>query len=395
MNKKNAMTSRERFLAAGRGLPVDRVPVFYWINCHGCCKMIARHQSYNGWFWNTAGHFLWTMFQKTGEQNAPYLWRFLPLGLEFYSFNVAAEYAFQLGSDLGMFQHSTPYRFARLGFQNGRIALKDMYGVTRSMGSGIYQDMHDAPVKGVEDLNKYPFPDLKDESRYNIFRRMRRKYPDKCLASEVFGPFDFPEESIFGTERYMTMLVDYPEEMQVFLKRWTDNEINVIRNSVKAGVDLIFIADDYGYNNRTFLSPRMWKTMIYPHLKRLIDETHEAGALALLHSCGYQMTLLDSYVEAGLDMLQSFQPKAGNDLASAYEKYGDKLTFVTGIDTQQGETMEPNEFKEDILKACRIGSGKKRFVLGTTHEMQYTMPDANVKVLFDTVADIHAGKYSS
>jgi len=305
MNKKEVMTSRERFLAASRGLPVDRMPVFYWLNPHGCCKLIARYQNYKGWFWNIGVHLMWTLFHKTGELNAPYLFRLMPLGMEFYTYNVAAEYAFQLGSDMGMFQHSTPYRFARLGFQDGHVVFKDVYGVTRSMGSGIYQDMHSAPIKSVDDLKTYKFPNLKDESRYNIFRKMRRKYPDKCLASEVFGAFDLPEESLFGTERYLTMLMDYPEEMQAFLKRWIDNEINVVRNSVKAGVDLIFIADDYGYNNRTFLSPRMWKTMIYPHLKSLIDAAHEAGVPAVLHSCGYQMTLLDFYVEAGLDMLHS------------------------------------------------------------------------------------------
>ena len=117
------------------------------------------------------------------------------------------------------------------------------------------------------------------------------------------------------------------------------------------------------------------------------------GALTILHSCGYQMTLLDSYVEAGLDMLQAFQSLAGNDLASGYAKYGDKLTFITGIDTQRGEGMSPQEFKEDILKAYKIGREKNRFVLGTTHEMQYTMPDANVRIMFDTVAALHAGQY--
>lgn len=393
MKTKTTMTSRERFLAAGRGLPVDRMPIYYWLNPHCCCKLIAQYKPYDGFLGNMASRFMWNRFHKTGEMNAPFLWRFLPLVQDFFVFNTAAEYAFQLGSDMGMFQHSTPYRFAKLGFENWRFVTKDVYGTGRSIGSGIYEDMHEPPIKKVEDLRTYRFPDLKDDSRYNIIRKMRRKYPDKCLSSAVWGAFDFPEQSLFGTQRYLTMLVDYPEEMQDFLTRWTDNEINVVRHSVKAGADAIFILDDYGYNNRTFLSPRMWKNMIYPHLKRIIDETHEAGALAILHSCGFQMTLLDSYVEAGLDMLQAFQSLAGNDLASGCAKYGDKLTFITGIDTQRGESMNPQEFKEDILKAYGIGREKNRFVLGTTHEMQYTMPDANVRTMFDTVAAVHAGRY--
>jgi uroporphyrinogen decarboxylase len=185
--------------------------------------------------------------------------------------------------------------------------------------------------------------------------------------------------------------MEYPEEMQTFMQRWTENEIVALRHSVKAGADIVLIYDDYGYNNQTFISPRMWKKFVFPHLKRLVDTAHEAGALTLLHSCGYQMTLLDSYIEAGIDMLQAFQPLAGNDFAAAYAKYGDKLTFVTGIDTQRSESMGPQEFRDDIVNACKTGLTKPRFVLGFTHEMQYTMPDANVRVLFDTVAGLQAG----
>lgn len=385
------MTSRERFLAAGRGLPVDRIPVYYWLNPHGCCKLIARYQNYKGWFWNTASHFIWNRFHNNGELNASFLWRLLPLGLDYFVFNIAAEYAFQLGSDMGMFTHSAPYRFGRLGFHKGRLITKDVYGTIRSIGSGIYEDVHDAAIKNVNDLRSYSLPNLKDDSRYNVFRKMRRKYPDKCIASSVWGPYSFPGDFLMGTERFMTMLVDYPDEIQEFLMRWTDSEIDVIRHSVKAGADVIFIMDDYGYNNRTFLSPRMWRTMMYPHLKRLIDETHAAGVAAVLHSCGFQMTLLDSYVEAGLDMLQAFQPLAGNDLASAYGKYGDQLTFITGIDTQRGEAMTPLELKDDIVRNYKIGQSKQRFILGTTHMLQFTMPIDNSRAIFETVGDLHGG----
>ena len=394
MNTKTAMTSRERIMAAGRGLPVDRLPVFYWLNPHACIKLIAEYQPYKGWFWNQYGRFLWNRFHKNGEQNAPYLWRLSPLLFDGFAFATIAEYAYQLGSDFAVFYHSTPFRFARLALENGHIVMRDLYGARRSIGSGIYADNIDPPIKALADLKSYKFPDMRDDSRYNFIRKMRRKYPDKGLAASVFGAFDIPKEACFGMEPFLFMLVEYPDEMQDFLTRWTDNEVEVVRRSVKAGADVMFIGDDYGYNHQTFLSPRMWKKMIYPHLKRLIDETHEAGALAMLHSCGFQMTLLDSYIEAGLDMLQAFQPLAGNDFAAAYAMYGDKLTFVTGIDTQRGESMGPQEFQDDIINAYKIGHAKPRFVLGTSHMLQYTMPDANVRALFDTVAHLQAGLYA-
>jgi len=55
--------------------------------------------------------------------------------------------------------------------------------------------------------------------------------------------------------------------------------------------------------------------------------------------------------------------------------------------------MTPAEYKQDILESYRIGRAKHRHILGTTHEIQYTMPDDNMTILFDTVRDIQAGIY--
>lgn len=384
----STMTSRERVLAAANGLPVDRVPVFYFLNEHACCKLIAEYQPLRQWGTDKLARFLWRRFEKGGGLKSHELWRALPFLLSGYPFNAVIAYTFQLGSDM-VFADRNLLKNVRL--KNGHLMVTDVYGVVRALGSGIYLDMVAPAIKDVEQLRSYAFPDFRGEACYDPIRMNRRKFPDKCLCAGVFGAFDFPQASVFGTERMLTMLMDYPEEMQAFMQRWTDNEIVAVHNAVKAGADVILIYDDYGYNNQTFLSPRMWKQFVYPNLKRLVDAAHEAGALALLHSCGYQMTLLPSYVEAGVDLLQAFQPLAGNDFAAAYAQYGDWLTFVTGIDTQRGETMTPQEFREDIVGAYRIGRTKPRFVLGSTHMLQYTMPDANVRAIFNTIAEIQAG----
>jgi uroporphyrinogen-III decarboxylase len=135
----------------------------------------------------------------------------------------------------------------------------------------------------------------------------------------------------------------------------------------------------------------MWETLTYPHLKRFVQAAHESGALFMLHSCGYQMPFLEYYVAAGVDVLQSFQPKAGNDFETAYDRYGDRLAFATGIDIQQGEAMSPQALRESILQSYRTGQRKGRHILAMTHMLQYTMPLDNVHVIFDTVAEIQQG----
>ena len=138
----------------------------------------------------------------------------------------------------------------------------------------------------------------------------------------------------------------------------------------------------------------MWREFTLPQLKRIIAAIHEVGALAMLHSCGYVMPLLGDFVEAELDILQSFQPKAGNDLVQAVAQYGDRLAFNTGVDIQRGETLTPEELRTDIIYQYRTGMQKGRFILGTIHNLQVTMPEANLLALFETVGQIQRGEIS-
>jgi len=80
--RTQAMTSRERVNAAARGLPVERVPLFLWLNPHACSRMIAEYQSLKKRGLNMLARFLWNRFHKSGEMQAHESWRALPLLLE-------------------------------------------------------------------------------------------------------------------------------------------------------------------------------------------------------------------------------------------------------------------------------------------------------------------------
>jgi uroporphyrinogen-III decarboxylase len=192
-------------------------------------------------------------------------------------------------------------------------------------------------------------------------------------------------------EAFMLALYDYPDEIAAFLKRFSDWIVEVIRHAAHTGADVLCFADDYGTTGRTLISLEMWKEFTYPHLKRFIAVAHEEGVPLMLHSCGYQMPFLESYVEAELDLLQSFQPKAGNDFRAAYAQYGDRLAFATGIDIQRGESLTPQELRQEILDNYAIGKVHGRHILGTTHMIQYSMPMENLQAIFSTVREIQAG----
>ena len=380
------MSSRERVHAAAKGKPVDRVPVMYYLNPHAACRLIAEFIPAHDRFAGFAARYLWKRFSGKGLE-APEIWRLLPHLLNEYA---NGPYALELGADIALEPVGANGNVKRLYLEDKHFRVLDAFNSVRGLG-GIYMDIVRPAIKEVADLKGYRFPDYTDDKHYGAIRKTRKAYPDACIMFDDFGVQDFFSTQIWSMTPFMMALYDHSTEVKDYLQRFGDWSIDVARRGIKAGADMVFIYDDYAYTGRPFISMEMWKEFTYPHLKRIIEAIHDAGGLAMLHSCGLQTPFLDFYVEAELDILQAFQPKAGNDFLSAYKKYGDRLAFATGIDIQMGEQMSAQEMRESILSSYQIGKTHGRHILGMTHMLQYTMPSHNIKAIFDTVYEIQAG----
>ena len=98
--------------------------------------------------------------------------------------------------------------------------------------------------------------------------------------------------------------------------------------------DGIWFYEDMGFKERPFMSPAMYKELIFPAHKRTVDYAHSKGLPVIMHSCGYIEPLLPYMVEAGIDGLQVIEVKAGMDLLRIYKQYGDRLSLMGGIDVR-------------------------------------------------------------
>jgi uroporphyrinogen-III decarboxylase len=381
------MTSRERVRATVQGLPVDRVPVMTWLNPHAACRMMAEFQPATDEIRNAACRSAWENFSEKRGGLPEDIRAFMPL---LYSGFANREYALDIGSDLAALGIPIADIGQKISGDGEPLRIRDAFGSIRGMSS-VYLEVLEPAVQSIEDLVELQLPDVSAEMPYQEIRRFRAEHPEACLYGESFGAQDLPSTNLWEMSQFMLALYDYPDEVKDFQRRFNEQMIAMSRKMVEAGADVIVIYDDYGTARAPLTSMEMWKEFTYPHLKKHIEAVHDAGALAMLHSCGHQMPFLEHYVEAELDILQSFQPKAGNDFQRAYEDYGDRLTFCTGIDVQRGEMMTPQELREDILRSYRVGGRKGRHILGYTHMLQYTMPAENLETLLLTVREIQQG----
>ena len=98
--------------------------------------------------------------------------------------------------------------------------------------------------------------------------------------------------------------------------------------------DGVWFYEDMGFKGRPFMSPEMYKEMIFPFHKQTFDYVHSLGVPVIVHSCGFVEPLLPGLIEAGMDCLQVLENKAGMDPLRLHRLFGDKISFCGGMDAR-------------------------------------------------------------
>ena len=127
--------------------------------------------------------------------------------------------------------------------------------------------------------------------------------------------------------------------------------------------------------------------MIKPYHKRFNAIVKQyTDAKIFYHSCGNVVGMLDELIDAGFEILNPVQVAAFDDPAAVKAKYGDRLTFWGGIDTQQVLPKgTPQDVEEEVkLRVTQFGPGGG-FVAAAVHNMQPDIPPENIIAMSEAV----------
>ena len=154
--------------------------------------------------------------------------------------------------------------------------------------------------------------------------------------------------ALMGMEGSLCALIEDPDSCHEFFDAMADYKIEIIKHLKKYYMcDVVIYMDDYGMEDKMFMSLDMWREMIKPHLKKVIDATHELGMIYEHHSCGYIEPLIPEFVELGVDALDPVQASANPNAKKLKQTYGDKLTFVGCCDLH---IFDRTGIKDDEIK---------------------------------------------
>ena len=225
---------------------------------------------------------------------------------------------------------------------------------------------------------------------------LKENYPKwkaegRFIQYVVWFGFDVAHSHMIGTENMLISMYEDPDWVTDIFDTYLKSSLDLCQKILDAGyeIDGIFWYDDMGYKNATFFSPQMYRELLKPFHKKLIDWAHERGLVTELHSCGFIEPLIPDLIEIGVDMLNPLEIKAGMDPQKLKQLYGDKLAFHGGINAQLWDKPELVLAEmERIIPIMKEGGG---YVFASDHSIPNSVSLENMKLISELAHKL--GKY--
>ncbi|MBN1394167.1 MAG: hypothetical protein JW959_04020 [Pirellulales bacterium] len=192
---------------------------------------------------------------------------------------------------------------------------------------------------------------------------------------------------LLGTTNFLMAVALEPEKVESLLDKIAAYGRRLTQAVLEAGVAGVRFTDDWGTQTALFISPPSWRRLFKPRLKILYDAVKEHGGLIFQHSCGHIGEIVPDLIEIGLDVLDPCQP-AANDIFAWKRLYGDKLSFMGGLDTQSYLTFgTPDEVETAVADVASVMGRGGGFIAAPSHTI--TIPDANRKAMLRALDKIN------
>jgi uroporphyrinogen-III decarboxylase len=118
----------------------------------------------------------------------------------------------------------------------------------------------------------------------------------------------------------------------------------------------LFLTDDWGTQNNTFISEKLFKEFFFNRYTQLFNTIHDNGWHVMLHSCGRVNKFVPLFIEVGADVLNMQQPQAYG-IQELGRAYAGKTCFLTTVDIQATLPREnPDEVRTEAQELVKYWS---------------------------------------
>ncbi len=234
------------------------------------------------------------------------------------------------------------------------VPFKDAWGV-----EWLLQEGSPAPTPIVNDSNKVikditcwqdfvKFPNLDGyDWGFQIGRRAEiAKNGNMAMNANFAGLFEM-SHNLMGFEDCLVNFMLEPEAMSDLLSAISDWKIGHLERVIdKLHPDVIHYHDDWGSKQNVFVAPDIWRKVLKPHHKRIVDLVKSHDILFMHHSDSICEPITGDMADMGIDIWQGAIPQ--NDIVAIQQDLDGRMAIMGGIDAH---VIDLPDVSEETVRA--------------------------------------------
>ncbi len=202
-----------------------------------------------------------------------------------------------------------------------------------------------------------------------------------CILEQTIG--------LRGFHTFLSDLYGNRDIIEELLDRNLANQKHIWETWLSEVGDWVSIAmygDDYGTQERLLLHPKMWRELVKPRVKELLQSIKKSfpKIKIQLHSCGSITAIIPDLIEIGFDILNPVQPAGEMNHTALKQQFGSKICFHGGVDIQEVLPRgSPSEVEKEVQRVLNtLASDHTGYIFAMAHNILADVPPANILAAF-------------
>ena len=257
-------------------------------------------------------------------------------------------------------------------------------------------ELVDRPIKKKEDwpaIKKRLYPDYTRVDWVSVSNTVTRARSEGKFIT-IWGVHGYDAlQSYMRSDDLLVAMVEDPDWVKDMIMTCSKLFVQMAKMMFDKGIeaDACFMGNDMGYRNGLLFSPETFRKTHKEADEMVISFFHDNDMPVILHSCGCVKELIPDLISSGLDCLQPLEVKAGMDLIELKEAYGDKLSFMGGIDVRVMAKGDSSLIEEEIEKKITFAKKGGGYIYHSDHSVPKNVSFEAYKSVIECVKKY--GKY--
>ncbi|MFX1507833.1 MAG: uroporphyrinogen decarboxylase family protein [Promethearchaeota archaeon] len=286
---------------------------------------------------------------------------------------------------------------------NGKIAsFYNPYGIQyRPIGTTehetLYYEMTSYPLAeaSFKEIQDYNFPSPTEEWFKGCQKRAENYWKEGYavvadpfsggILEQVIGLRGFHTflTDLYGNRNIIEYLLDQNlQNQQLIWERWL--------NEIGDWATIAMYGDDYGTQGRLLLHPQMWREMVKPKVKSLVQfiKVKFPHIKVQLHSCGSIVEIIPDLIEIGFDILNPVQPTPSMDHMTLKQNFGSKICFHGGVDIQEVLPRgSPSQVEQEVNRVLStLANDHTGYIFAMAHNILADVSPENIVAAYNALS---------